>query len=280
MKTLVCGLLGATMLAGLASAQDAAELVAEAQIRLDTDREGSARGLLRQAERSIDDDTDAQVRGDLALAWSQYWRWRRQWDRAADAASLATGHLTASEAETDVLADAWYQAGYTRYRAGRIADAYEAFSLALDLYEETRDVFDPRRLRTNGWATLTRELSPRLELAEEDPMQRVFIMASHAPAEDDVLRGEYEAVWAMTDSPGFDISAWHGRMDGFAVVLVDAGPDGVPVNLRILESHPGDLWDIELERALRRWRLDLSEPDGRRTDIAITFVWAVQRYQR
>jgi len=262
-----------------AEAQDLGELVQEAQLRLDDGREASARSILRQAERAVTEDTEAAARGDLAFAWSRYWRWRRQWDRAAEHADDALTLLSQAGAEADVVANVAYHTGYVRYREGDIRSANSAFETAVDIYARDRDLLDSRRLRANGWATLTRELADRIELDEARNGGGIFVIAQHAVPVDPGLEA-IGPVWAQTDTPGFDVSAWHGRMDGFVVALVDAGPDGEPVNLRVLESHPGDLWDLELSYALRTWRLDLSAPDVRRTDIPVTFVWAVQRHQR
>ena len=262
-----------------AEAQDIGQLVEEAQLRLDDGREASARSILRQADRAVSDTTDAAIRGDLAYAWSRYWRWRRQWDRAAGHADDALTLLSQAGAGSGEIADVAYHAGYVRYRAGDIRSANTAFETAVELYARDRELFDSRRLRANGWATMTRELADRMDIDREQHGGGVFVIARHAVPADPGLDA-ISPVWAQTDTPGFDVSAWHGRMDGFVVALVDAGPDGEPVNLRVLESHPGDLWDLELSYALRTWRLDLSDPDARRTDIPVTFVWAVQRHQR
>ena len=261
-----------------ASAQSPEDFVAEAFQQLDAGQESRARRNLERADNELSDSSDPELRG-RPLGWARYWRWRRSWDRAAEHAVTADELLGAAGSAPDLVAEARYQAGYAFYRANDIREAHEAFASALAIYAAERDLLDGRRLRANGWATMTRELADRLERDEREDGSGVFVIAQHARPEDGALQA-IGPVWAHTESPGFDVTAWHGRMDGFVVALVDAGPDGEPVNLRVLESHPGDLWDLELRYALRTWRLDLSDPDARRTDIAVTFVWAVQRHQR
>lgn len=219
------------------------------------------------------------MRGRIALAHANYWRWRERFERARDFADQGLSLLEEGGADRQELADAYYAAGFITYRALDVPGAAVRFRAALDHYQELLPILHHRRLRTNGWTTMTEALAARMEAAD----RQLFVMAANAPPADTELGERHGGDWAVTDAPGFDPTAWHGRLDGFAVILLDVDDQGIPTNIRLEETYPGDLWDREILQGLTAWRLNpdaLADPDARTRDIALTFIYGVQRYHR
>ncbi|MEE2567638.1 hypothetical protein [Hyphobacterium marinum] len=241
----------------------------------------AAQRHVERAERILDRaGIDAPLmRGRIALAHANYWRWRERFERARDFADDGIALLETGGADRRELADAYYAAGFITYRALDVPGAGRRFRAALDLYQELLPVLHHRRLRTNGWTTMTEALAERIAAAD----RQLFVMVANAPPADTELGERHGGDWAVTEAPGFDTTAWHGRLDGFAVILLDVDAQGVPTNIRLEETYPGDLWDREILHGLTAWRLDpdaLADPDARTTDIALTFIYGVQRYHR
>lgn len=223
---------------------------------------GSAhrRAARRHVDRAEDILEEAGIdspllQGRVAMARANDWRWRERYSRAHEFARRGVEQLTQGGADARERAD------------------------ALVLYQDLLPVLHGRRLRANGWATMTAAISERM--AAQD--RQLFIIAAHAPPADSMLAQIHGGDWSQTDPPGFDVTAWHGRIDGFAVFMVDVDALGVPTNIRFLQTHPGDLWNQEIIDGMTSWRLSpeaLADPNARKTDIVLTFVYGVTRYQR
>lgn len=241
----------------------------------------AAQRHIDRAERILDraGSESPLMRGRIALARANYWRWRERFERGAAFAEAGIALLEAGEASPRELADAHYDAGYITYRAGNVPGAAIRFRAALDLYQDLLPVLAGRRLRTNGWTTMPEAIAARMAAQE----QQLFVIAANAPPADAELAERHGGEWSVTGAPGFNATAWHGRLDGFAVILLDVDAQGAPTNVRLEQTYPGDLWDRVILQGLTSWRLDpaaLADPDARTTDIALTFVYGVQRYQR
>ena len=247
---------------------------------------GSAhrRAARRHVDRAEDILEEAGIespllQGRVAMARANDWRWRERYSRAHEFARRGVEQLTQGGADARERADALYALGYVAYRDDDLPGSAEHFADALVLYQDLLPVLHGRRLRANGWATMTAAISERM--AAQD--RQLFIIAAHAPPADSMLAQIHGGDWSQTDPPGFDVTAWHGRIDGFAVFMVDVDALGVPTNIRFLQTHPGDLWNQEIIDGMTSWRLSpeaLADPNARKTDIVLTFVYGVTRYQR
>lgn len=71
-------------------------------------------------------------------------------------------------------------------------------------------------------------------------------------------KGYIEVVPLATRRPNIPERAWRNKIDGWVLVAFTLKPDGRTTNVRVLDAHPGGVFEDNVVRAVEDWLYDMS----------------------